>query len=421
LTRKFSAKGLGVIAAASLAFTGCAGTAGEDEGSGEGFEYGASQEEIDQTLSELEPVQLTYQPAATSPNSVLAPNAVAFKEYVEERSGGKIEIDLVYGRAIAGYDEVDAALADGRLDLSFHVPVYYPSEYPTYDALSTALHSLPMEPAVGEAISYAVLEELSWSTSGVLEDYEAMGITPISPMMNGGGLYSMCTEPGSTSSDWQGRQVRVANTAHLDVVGDIGAVPVSMEYEEMYEGLQRGTIDCTWGQLTSSAEGGVLEVAPHLTYSSGDHSLSSRASIALLAGSSFKELPLAYQQILFDAAAVNFSSFVSATANGNALAVEQAKGAGGTVAPMDSETEELMSEIQAEQVEALIEEGRLEEDVVDQIYASAEKWTAVAEEMDLEESGDFEEMDEWWSDGAVDFQPFADRVFEEVVLPHRPE
>lgn len=416
-----SSVALGILATAALATTGCAGSIGESSDTGGGFEYGTPQEEVNAAISGLEPVTLDYQPAANSPSAVEAPSAIELKEYVEERSNGQIEINLVYGQAIAGYDEIDDALNDGRLDLAFHVPVYHPSDYPTYDALSTALQGLPASPVAGEAIYNAVAEEIAWTTPELLEDYEAMGITPLSPMMNAGGYYPICNTPASDPEDWEGRQIRVASTSHLGVVEALGASPVSMEYVEMYEGLQRGTVDCTIAQNTPSSAGGIFEVAPHLNYSTDEYSLSSRTSPALLAGSSFKQLPLAYQQILFDATAVNSAGWIADTINGHHDAIEQIKAADGTVTLLDEETEQVIGETQERQLQELIDEGRLDADIADRISAAAEKWTQIAEAQGITEKGDFENMDDWWEDRALDFQPFAQQVFEEVALEHRPE
>ena len=98
--------GIAAIAAIGLVASGCAGSAGSSggggAGGGDGFEFGASQEEVDAVLEDLEPVEITYQAGAQSPQSVSARNGHGFKEYVEERSGGKITVDVVWGQAIAG-------------------------------------------------------------------------------------------------------------------------------------------------------------------------------------------------------------------------------------------------------------------------------------------------------------------------------
>src|SRR5699024_1311496 len=100
---------LALVSTAALVLSGCAGAAGgagSDSGGGDGFAHGAAQEEVDAVLADLEPVTLKYQPAASSPNSIMAPATHAYKAYIEERSGGKITLDVIWGQAVAGYDEI---------------------------------------------------------------------------------------------------------------------------------------------------------------------------------------------------------------------------------------------------------------------------------------------------------------------------
>ena len=415
---------LAIVTSAALALSGCAGGAGGGgggDGGGEGFAFGASQEDVDAVLADLEPVTLTYQPPAASPQSIMAPAATAYQEYIEERSGGKITLDVVWGQAIAGYSEVDDALADGRLDLAYSLPIYSPAEYPSFDAIATSLSGLPISPVVGEAVYSAVAADIGWQSQSLLDEYEAQGVTPLTPVISSGGYYPVCTQEGSAPDDWQGRQIRVASTSHLGVVEELGASPVSMEYVEVFEALQRGTVDCTLAQLLPSAEGGLLEVAPHISYSSDEYSLSSRAVGAELAGSSFETLPLAYQQIIFDAASATFGGIVGITADGNAESVRQAKAAGGTIEPMDSETEKIIGTVHEEQHAAVVEKGLLGDDIEQRVQESADAWSGVAADLGLEDQGSFEDLDEWWESGELDFTPMGEQLYETAFLDHRPE
>src|SRR5699024_9002920 len=95
-------------ALAALVLSGCGGSSASgtsDGGAGEGFEYGASQEEVNELIEELEPVTLTYQPGTSSQNSPTADNALAFMEAIEERSNGKISFEVAWGQAIADHGE----------------------------------------------------------------------------------------------------------------------------------------------------------------------------------------------------------------------------------------------------------------------------------------------------------------------------
>src|SRR5699024_4036520 len=112
---------MGVLVVAGLVLSACGGeTASGDSAGGEdaGFEYGAPQEEVDAVLEDLEPVTLTYQGGANSADAINATASVNFQQYIEERSGGKITLDMVWGQAIAPYVEVTDALLDGRLDIA---------------------------------------------------------------------------------------------------------------------------------------------------------------------------------------------------------------------------------------------------------------------------------------------------------------
>ena len=411
------------MGAAAIFLSACAG--GTDDGTADGetggFEYGASQEEVNEAIADLEPVTLNYQAASASPNSIMAPFAEVYAEYIEERSNGQIEIEIIWGQAIAGYGEVDDALADGRLDLAYALPIYNPSDYPSFDAAATALGGLPISPVAGEAIYNAVSTDIGWQSETLLEEYAAQGVTPLTPIIATGGYYSVCGEEGVASEDWNGRQIRVASTSHHGVVDALGASPVSMEYVEVYEALQRGTVDCSFAQLIPSAEAGLFEVAPNIGYSSDEYSMSSRAVGAELAGSSFNDLPLAYQQIIFDAAQATYTGAVTLTADGNTESVRQAKEAGGTIEQFDSETEEIIGQTNQQQLDEVIENGPLGDDIGERVQASSEKWSSVAEETGIVDKGNFEDLDEWWNADDYDFDAMAEQVFEETALAHRPE
>jgi TRAP-type C4-dicarboxylate transport system substrate-binding protein len=417
--------GIAAIAAIGLVASGCAGSAGSSgasgSGGGEGFEFGASQEDVDAVLADLDPVEITYQAGAQSPQSVSARNGHGFKEYVEERSGGKITVDVVWGQAIAGYAEIDDALQDGRVDVSYALPIYNPTEHPQFNALATATAGMPNSPVVGEMVGNAALVELAWNSQELLDNYEEQGLVPLTPMISTGSYMSVCADEGTSLDDMDGRQIRVASVAHEQQVTAMGASPVSMEYVEVFEALQRGTVDCTLAQLLPSAEGGILEVAPHISYSSDEYSLSSRTVGAELAGSSFDTLPLAYQQIIFDAASATFGGIVGITADGNAESVRQAKAAGGTIAPIDEATEEIIGQVHEEQHAAVAEDGLLGDDIAERVQASADKWSGVAADLGLEDQGSFEDLDEWWESGEMDFSPMGEQLYEEAFLEHRPE
>lgn len=412
------------LAAGSLVLSACAGGAGGGSGGGtgggEGFEWGASQEEVNEVIADLEPVELVYQAGAQSPNSISAASATEFKDYVETRSGGKISVEIVYGQAIAGYAEIDEALADGRIDVAYALPIYDPSKYPEFDALATASGGLPNSPVLGELVGNAAIIDVAWHTDSILKKYEELGLTPLMPVISTGNHHAICRDPGSALSDWKGRQVRIPSVSQERVVEAIGATPVSLEYVETFEALQRGTIDCTFAQLLPSEEAGLLEIASNVSYAPPESSLSSRGAGASLAGSGYQQLPLAYQQIIFDAGEKGFDVSSKVITNGTAAGVEQLHGAGGSMQPLDEETAKIYKETNDKLASEVNDSDILGDDIAGRMKEAADKWSGIAAEHGIEDGGDYDSLDEWYDEADYDFSPFAAQLFEESFLPHRP-
>ena len=403
----------------ALALTGCAGDAGEAGGEGEGYEYGASPEEIQAVFEDIEPMTITYQPSAQSTSDAAAPRSDTFVENLETLSNGKITVDVVYGQAIAGYDEVHDALADGRLDVAYTLPIYQPDEYPALNDLGTAMAGLPSSPFLGELVANAVGNEIGWQSESLLNSYEELGLTPLTPLAASGGYYTVCSDPVETAEDWNGMQARIASTAQSAQVTQLGATPVSIEYTETYEALQRGTVDCTLGQLVPSAEGGIFEVAPHLGYTT-DQSFS-RAPGAYLAGSSFKDLPLAYQQIIFDSNRFASAGGMQAVIDGNAEAVAQAKAAGGNITPFADDIQQQIGSYAEELTAEAVANGHIDEDIVTIISDLEEQWTADLEGLGYTDEGSTEDFDEWYETD-TDYMDYAIATYEDSeAMNHRPE
>src|SRR5699024_3837952 len=181
----------------------------------------------------------------------------------EARSGGKITDDVVWGQAIASYDDVDDALADGRVDLAFTPPSYTPAQYPAFHALGTAMSTLPSSPVARALAATAAGAQTARDPTELLAEFEHKDLLPLLPMLASGGDSTMCSEPMTSADDWKGQQIRVGSSAAGKQVTDLGATPVSLSFPETYEALQRGTVDCDLGQLAPNVEAGTFEVAPN--------------------------------------------------------------------------------------------------------------------------------------------------------------
>lgn len=419
-TRRARIFAAGTSAAAALTLTACAGSAGSagGGGGGEGYVYGASQEEIDAAIADLEPVEIVFQSPAPSPNSITAQSSTAYADQIENMSGGQISVEVVYGNPIAGEAELYDALVDGRIDITYANPQYEPEMFEGFDALTSITSQLPESPVVGELISVATLTEIAFNSEKIMSDFADQGVVPLVPVNPPGASLSFCNQPGNSLEDWQGRQVRVGSSAHSDLIESIGAVPVSLEYMETFEALQRNTIDCTMIVTSPALEAGYFDVAPHTQYT-GEQA-APRSMGAMLAGSTVDQMPMAYQQIIFDSWEASHVTSVGLISETNMLGVEAANDAGGEVTAYSDEVLELIDENRQSTMQRVSESGVLGEDIETQMTETIAKWTGIVEELGYEDGGTWAELPEWFDPEEYDTQPYVDRLYEEVISQHRP-
>lgn len=408
---------------ASLALlAGCAGSVGgsgtdSDTAGGEGFADDAAQGEIDEALADLDPVTLKFQPSSMSEKSILAPNGLDVKKAIEERSGGKITVDIVWGQAIASYADVDDALADGRVDLAFTLPSYTPAEYPAFDALGTAMSTLPSSPVASDLAANAAGVQAAWETPEVLAEFEDKDLVPLIPMLAAGGYSTMCSKPMTSLDDWKGKQLRVGSAAAGKQVTDLGATPVSLSFPETYEALQRGTVDCDLGQLAPNVEAGTFEVAPNIGVAS-DAGIA-RSAGAITAGKKYSELPLAYQQVVFDSMSTTFSTMMEVVIGAKAMAVEQAKDNDGSVEPFDDDVQKQMAKYAKTLSEKTAKTAGVP-DAPSTLNTAASDWQKSVSELGLDDKGDFADLDQWYPKD-VSYDKLGDELFDTAMAKHRPE
>lgn len=234
-------RGAGLVAgtaALGLVLTGCAGSAGSGGGGGdsgaggEGYDYGASDEEIAELFAEMDPVTISFQPSAQSAEGIDAYRAQAFIRDVEERSGGKVKLQVTYGQGIAGYTELKDALVDGRVDIAYTLPVYQPDEFPVFAGYVAASTLTGNSPLVDELAANAAMGEMAWGDENFVAEYTDKGLTPLNPFNPAGAVMTACSEETSTLDDWRGKQVRVSSAAQTTQLEGLGGTPTSLEYTE---------------------------------------------------------------------------------------------------------------------------------------------------------------------------------------------
>jgi TRAP-type C4-dicarboxylate transport system substrate-binding protein len=229
----------------------------------------------------------------------------------------------------------------------------------------------------------------------------------------------MCASEQASIEDWQGSQVRASGLAQTEQLSALDASPVSMEYTEVYEALQRNTVDCTLTAALPAGASGVAEVASNVGYT-GDVSFA-RGPGGAFAGSAWDTWPLAVQQLVFDSMMDEFAESRRVDLDGTHIVVETVQEQGGSFTEVDDEIQQALLETSEGLVDDEVAAGTLPEGATETINETITRWTETVRELGYEDEGGFEDFTDWYEKGDIElFDAISQHYFEEVMLPHRP-
>lgn len=413
-----------LVAASALLLAGCAesspgGSGGN--GGGEGVEYGATMEQYQAAFEDVDPIVLNTQSPSTK-GSTGGAFLDAYTQAIEEWSGGKITFDIAYSDAIAKSTEIDNAVVDGRLDIGQVLAVYEPQEFPATSALLDASVLSDQSVVTGALQSNAWPAEVALSTPEIVSEFEDKGLKLMLPAYNAGMNALFCSDPRTSLPDYAGRSVSVGSTAGNQQVSALGSTPTSVAYTEAYEALQRGVIDCSMLSPAAAQIGGIIEVAPQ-TVIDPDAGLAVPTGNMVMNLDVWESLPLVAQQLMWD----RLDAFVTGSIQGKIWpvtveSVREIQQYGGTIRPFDDDARKALQEANNRIVDAIAGNNGLEDgdSFVTTIRESADKWSAIVEELGYTNETDYNGFADWYSPEKLDIEPYVQRVYEEIFLQYRP-
>lgn len=178
-----------------------------------------------------------------------------FTGLIAEATGRKFE--YFWSGSLGGQNEILHLIRDGAVELGVTAPTYYGSEMP----VSALINGTPfLFKQMGKAMD--VQAELSSTNESYLAELKKMGVFPI--LHHGlAEMRLMCTKPVTKFEDLSGLKVRTYGQYLPKSAEALGMVPVTLAFNETYEGLQRGVIDCVATNYSNATGIKVHEVAKH--------------------------------------------------------------------------------------------------------------------------------------------------------------
>lgn len=195
-------------------------------------------------------------------------------EQLEERTDGKITVEPFWNAELLGAEEIKDGVRDGRVQMGNLTYAYTPSDFP--------LTQIVEVPFLGDNIPAQVSaqNQLYANNEAFRSEWEDQGIKVMSFV----GIPAPLTgakEPVSTVDWFEGKTVR-ASGFYVKALEAVGANPAAIPVTDVYEAMQRGTIDAYGGLILDVIPPtGLHEVGPHIHDAKLGHYANSTWTMAL--------------------------------------------------------------------------------------------------------------------------------------------
>jgi TRAP-type C4-dicarboxylate transport system substrate-binding protein len=391
---------------------------GRAGGAGGSVPAGASVQEWQAALADIEPVNIVYQ-AALPAGGPLSQRVVEWADKVSEYSNGKVKVEIVWSYGIAGINESDEALLDGRIDSHNFNTFFSPSEYPVNGKLmldtTVKRDSSLLE---GGLTMLGAMNQTAWETPGATKEFTDRGLNPIMPVASAQLSGLACSEPVTSLADLKGKMIRTGPLVQVGQVEALGATSVNLPFTELYEALQRGIVDCIIYGVPGLSQGDLLTVAPYVITPVGTSFATLTASE--LTGMNWPSWPLPVQQLMFDSINEMVIGLVPTSMKMMEDVAAKAKQNGGGFLEFDDEVNERLKAHNAKVLDGVAAstatDGKQLVAKADDHFAT---WSDLVSKAGYS-SATLTEFEGELSGKKVDLTAFLDLYRERVLIPNRP-
>lgn len=263
----------GAIAVVVLSLlAGCAGSAGSDG-------------------SDQETYTIRYA-SAVSPESVEGQAMEVFKQHAEEKSDGRLVVELYPGGALGGVAELTQQVPTGAIDMTNAAPSWWQTIAPgagvielPYLFTSREQAFEAMDGELGELIAEEMYEQglvvLGWYDLGFRH------------VLNN-------SRPIESVDDIRGLTIRFQdNPTHLDAFAELGANPIVLDWTEVYSSMQQDVVDGVENGLATLIANNLYEVGTYLSLTQHVYG----SMITVINRDTWESLPADLQEVVREASA----------------------------------------------------------------------------------------------------------------------
>lgn len=182
--------------------------------------------------AKAEPVRLLF-PSLSPVGSSESGFFNAWAKRVNAASGGTLDVEIRDGTSLANFGNVYERVSDDVIQIGWAQQAFVAGKFPL-----SGVVGLPF--LVDDDIAGSVAFWRLYKTGLLNAEYK--GVVPLWVALMGATGLHLAKTP-TTLDDLHGLKIRVNAKITSDVVTNLGGAPISLAADDMYEALQRGTID----------------------------------------------------------------------------------------------------------------------------------------------------------------------------------
>lgn len=215
-----------------------------------------------------------------------------WKKFVEEKTNGRVVVNIHHGSTLGGNTSAMEDISAGLYDVGYIMSTvaYDTKAFPFTIGNLPFAFSNPEDPSTTLEQANLVLDKFHEKYAGEsFKDVKSLGIFSTDFYI----LHSV--SPIRSLDDLQNKKIRVSGQNENDMIKALGGVPVALPTTDIYQGLDKGTIDATIYSISGSTGLKIFETAPYVT----NFGFSVNPIISLMNQKFYNNLPEDLQQ-LFD-------------------------------------------------------------------------------------------------------------------------
>ncbi|MDF3309675.1 TRAP transporter substrate-binding protein DctP [Rhodococcus sp. T2V] len=196
-------------------------------------------------------------------DSSVAGGFAAWESAITEATNGAVTFKNFDSGSLLGPTEQLQGVKSGVADVGLVVPSYYPQDLPVNNwiqGMGAAVSASPVRALTGDAFA---AYQFSVENEQVRDEYLSQGLIPLGTFASPA-YHPNCSKAVTGPSEAQGLKARTSGNLWSAPVEAMGMTTVSVAYDELYEALERGVVDCGINSFAGTYEQGFADVAPHL-------------------------------------------------------------------------------------------------------------------------------------------------------------